>query len=146
MIRHERVEQAVNSGVGGSGGRDRIGDREAVSTRCSAHSALNVCCDITLGAGAKKSGWRPLLFYYTLIVDGGGRGTKDGGKGPSSLDQFDQFFVVSSDPLVPEGASERRGEGKGLAKRVEIKDRCRAMSDSGGKCGGFKQSGRMGAE
>ncbi len=89
MIRHDRVEQAVNSGVGGSGGRDRVGDIEAVSTRCSTHSALNVCCDITLEAGAKKSGWRPLFFYYTVIVGGGRCGEEDGGKGPSSLDQFD---------------------------------------------------------
>jgi hypothetical protein len=71
MIRHDRVEQAVNSGVGGSGGRDRVGDIEAVSTRCSAHPMLNVFCDITLGAGAKKSGWRPLFLYYTVIVGGG---------------------------------------------------------------------------
>ena len=54
MIGHDRVEKAVNSGVGGSGGRHRIGDIEAVSTHCSAHAALNVCCDITLGAEAKK--------------------------------------------------------------------------------------------
>ena len=71
MIGHDRVEKAVNSGVGGSGGRDRIGDIEAVSTRCSAHAALNVCCDITLGAGAKKSGGRPLLFHNTIVVGGG---------------------------------------------------------------------------
>jgi hypothetical protein len=89
MIGHDRVEKAVNSGVGGSGGRDRIGDIEAVSTRCSTHPTLNVCCDITLGVGAKKSGWRPLFLYYTVIVGGGGHGNKDGGKGPSSLDQFD---------------------------------------------------------
>jgi hypothetical protein len=123
--------------VGGSGGRDRVGDIEAISTRCSVHSALNVCSDITLGAGAKQSGRRPLFFYNTVIVGGGGRGNKDGGKGPSGLDQFDKFFVVSSDPLFPEGASERRGESKRLAKRVEIEDRCRAMSHIGGKSGWF---------
>ncbi len=37
MIGHDRVEQAVNSGVEGSGGGDRIGDIEAVSTRWQAH-------------------------------------------------------------------------------------------------------------
>jgi hypothetical protein len=71
MIGHDRVEKAVNSGVRGSGGRDRIGDIEAVSTRCSAHSALNVCCDITLRAGSKKSGGRPLFFHNTVVVGGG---------------------------------------------------------------------------
>ena len=120
MIRHDRVQQAMNSGVGGSGGRHRVGDIEAVSTRCSAHTALNVCGNITLGAGAKKSGGRPLLFHNTVVISGGGSGNKDRGKGPCCLDEFDKLYVVSSDPLFPEGSSERRGEGKRLTRRVEI--------------------------
>ena len=73
MIRHDRVEQAMDSGVRCSGGRHRIGDRETVSTRCSSHSALNVCGDIALRTGAKKSGRRPLFFDYTVVVSGGAR-------------------------------------------------------------------------
>jgi hypothetical protein len=54
--------------MGGSGGRHRIGDREAVATRCPSHPALNVGGDIALRTGAKKSGWRPFFLNYTVIV------------------------------------------------------------------------------
>jgi hypothetical protein len=54
--------------MGGSGGRYRIGDREAVSTRCPSHPALNVGGDIALRTGAKKSGWKPFFLNYTVIV------------------------------------------------------------------------------
>jgi hypothetical protein len=75
--------------MGGSGGRHRIGDREAVSTRCPSHSALNVGGDIALGTGAKESGGRPFFLNYTVIVGRSGCGNTDRGKGASSLDQFD---------------------------------------------------------
>ena len=144
MIGHDRVEEAVDSRVGGRGGRHRIRDREAVSTRCSSHSALNVGGDIALGTGAKKRGWRPLFFYYTVVVCGWGRGNENRGKGASSLDQFDQLCVVSFDPLIPKGTMECRGEGQWLAKRVEIEDRGRAMRDNGGKRSGLEPSRRVG--
>jgi hypothetical protein len=120
MIRHDRVEQAMDSGVGCSGGRHRIGDRETISTRSSSHSALNVRGGIALRAGAKKSGWGPLFLYYPVVVCGWGRGRENRGKGASGLDQFDQLCIISFDPLIPKGTIECRGEGQWLTKRVEV--------------------------
>ncbi len=133
----------MDSRVGGSGGRHRIRDREAVSTRCSSHSTLNVGGDIALGTGAKKSGWRPLFFYYTVVVCGWGRGNENRGKGASSLDQFDQLCVVSFDPLIPKGTMECRGEGQWLPKRVEVEDRDRTVGDCGGKRWRFEPRRRV---
>ena len=96
-----------------------------------------------MGTGAKKSGWRPLFFYYTVVVCGWGRGNENRGKGASSLDQFDQLGVVSFDPLIPKGTMECRGEGQWLPKRVEVEDRDRTVGDCGGKRWRFEPRRRV---
>ena len=70
MVRHHRIKETVESGVG----RDSLGHRdsngETVPTRCSPHSAIYVGRNVPQMSGAKKSGWRPLLLNNIVKVSG----------------------------------------------------------------------------
>jgi hypothetical protein len=71
MVRHHRVEETVERGVGSDSLGDRDVDGETVPTRCSPNSVIYVGRNVPQMSGAKKSGGRPLLLNNIVKVRGG---------------------------------------------------------------------------
>jgi hypothetical protein len=78
IVRHDRVEQDIDSGQGCYVGGGRAGGRQTIAARGSANSAINTCEKRAEGAGLLEGEWRPLFLGDRIVVGGGGGGKVDG--------------------------------------------------------------------
>ncbi len=93
MIRHDGVKETVKGRVRGGGGGDGIRkSSQLLPTRCSTHPTIDIGGQVTMVAGAEKSGGRPLLFHHVVQIRGGGGGKVRRGQGACRLNELDQLI------------------------------------------------------
>jgi hypothetical protein len=122
ILRHHRVQANVDGSEGGNVGRGRTGGGETVTSRGAANAPADVVSERARRAGAEESRRSPLFFNHPVIVGGGRSVRVNGSEGTCALHELDEFVIVSVDPLVPKGTSQRRTKCKGLARRVHVED------------------------
>ena len=125
VVRHDRVEQNIDSRKrsdlsGGGAGRGKT-----VTTRSAANTTVYARRVAALGAGEEERSGGPLLLRHRVVVRGEGGGVVDGTEGSGSFDELNELVVTTLQPLQTEGASESRVEGEGRARRVKVEDRGR---------------------
>ena len=122
VVRHNRVEEDIDSGERSdlSGGGARRG--KTVTTRSAANATVYARRVATLGAGEEERRGGPLLLRHGVIIRGEGGCVVDGTEGPGSFDKLNKLVVASLQPLQTVGASEGGAEGEGRTGRVKVKD------------------------
>jgi hypothetical protein len=80
----------------------------------------------------------PLLFYYSLKIDGGLGGANDGKEAFEGDQELYELLFIRKRPLLAMRSAGGRGKGQGLPFPVEVKiRRVRVVYRRGGrKCGG----------
>ena len=122
ILRHHRVQTNIDGSEGGNVGRGRTGGGETVTSRGAATAPADVVSERARRAGAEESRRSPLFFNHPVIVGGGRSARVNGSEGTCALHELDEFVIVSVDPLVPKGTSQRRTKCEGLARRVHVED------------------------
>ena len=115
ILRHHRVQANVDGSEGGNVGGGRTGGGETVTSRGAANAPADVVSERARRAGAEESRRSPLFFDDPVVIGRGRSVRVNGSEGTCALHELDEFVIVSVDPLVPKGTSQRRTKCQGLA-------------------------------